>query len=354
METIGKHLKRIREEQGLSIEQVTGKTRISPIYIRALEENRLDRFPGEVFARGFVRLYGHCLGLDEEETMTRFNESAEPFFRERDESKRTTEQSAELARNREVFKSRMIQFVVVAALGLSIVAVYVLNSRHINVAEEPGDLNPLAMSESGTEPSASERMLPMLTEPAVNKPALMENETPKPDTDQTPSPGPVAGPPGPTALETPAVPPKSPTVEVPAMAETPAVSPKKPAVETPATAEKASPPPKPPAPTPVKPEEELPLIVNVPGTRAPPSSPDGALVLVIEAVEAGWVSAKIDGGITKEVFLDPGEKVRWSASDNFLISFGNAGGVKIEFNGKPIPPFGPRGMVVKDVRISRQ
>jgi len=98
----------------------------------------------------------------------------------------------------------------------------------------------------------------------------------------------------------------------------------------------------------------LPLIVNVPGNNKPPSSSVGGLVLVIEAVEAGWVSAKIDGGITKEVFLDPGEKVRWNASDNFLISFGNAGGVKIEFNGKPIPPFGPRGTVVKDVRISRQ
>jgi cytoskeleton protein RodZ len=75
---------------------------------------------------------------------------------------------------------------------------------------------------------------------------------------------------------------------------------------------------------------------------------------VVEAVESSWVSARIDGGDTKEVFLQPGQKVIWRASDYFLVSFGNAGGVKIQFNGKDLPPFGPKGAVVKDVKIGRE
>lgn len=342
METVGEYLKRIREEQGLSIEQMTGKTRISPTFIRALEENRLDQFPGEVFARGFVRVYGSCLGLDDEETMTRFNQSAQSFFRERDESKRSTEQSAETEKSRRAFQGRMIQVVLVAALGLAIVTVYYINSRHLKSTEETSGLIPGTVSEPEAEPPLSEEISPTLNEPAVNKPALKEAELPKPDKVQAPPPGPVGGPP------------KPPGVKKPAMAEKPPVPPMPPVAEKSVMSEKPTAPPKTPAPPPAKSEEELPLIVNVPGTLSPPSVPGRGLVLVITAVEASWVSARIDGGIIKEVFLRPGQKVTWKASDHFLVSFGNAGGVKIEFNGKTIPPFGPKGTVVKDVQISRQ
>jgi cytoskeleton protein RodZ len=299
METIGKYLKRIREEQGLSVEEVTGKTRISPIYIRALEENQLDQFPGEVFARGFVRVYGHCLGLDEDETMTRFNQTAEPFFRERDESKRNTEQTAELAKNRKVFQGRMVQFIVVAALGLSIVAVYNINSRHLKSGVEPADSIAEPMSEPETEPPALEEARPALGEPAVNKPALKEAEGSMPENVQIPPPGPVAGPPKPPSLENPPTVEKEPVPGIP------------PAEQGPAMAEKPAAVLKPVDPEPVNPEEKLPLIVNVPGNLPAPSPSAGGLVLVIEAVEASWVSAKIDGGDTKEVFLQPGQKVTW-------------------------------------------
>ena len=127
MESIGEYLRRTREERGLSIEQLAGKTRISPSYIRALEENRLEVFPGEVFARGFVRAYGRCLGLDDQDTMTRFSQAAQSFFRQQAENKRTTEQLAAEAEGRRERYSRIIQVVIVAMLGLAILMVYGTN-----------------------------------------------------------------------------------------------------------------------------------------------------------------------------------------------------------------------------------
>jgi cytoskeleton protein RodZ len=340
MESIGEYLRRIREEHGLSVEEVARLTRISPDHIQALEENRLEKFPGEVFARGFVRAYGRCLGLDDEDTMARFSRSAQAFFQQRDESQRHSEQTLELQNNRRKLQSRVAQVAVVVVLGLAILTVYSMNARRSTDKEE-GSGSRAPSSPIPETPSSSEPPLD-LTEPAVNKPALEEAE--------------------------------SRTANVPSAPETaPAAAPKPPGVLKP------FPSPKPPNETAtIPPGEKMPLIVNAPGGApapaapqtpsapaarpvppAPPaplasSAPAGDLVLVIEAVESSWVSARIDGGDTKEVFLQPGQKVIWKASDHFLVSFGNAGGVKIQFNGKAIPPFGPKGAVDKDVKIRRE
>jgi len=335
VESIGEYLKRIREEHGLSIGEVARRTRINPGYIEALEENRMEKFPGEVFARGFVRAYGRCLGLDDEDTTTRFAQSSRAFFQKRDESQQHTEQARESQQSRRKVQSRVIQAVVVAAVGLGVLMVYNMNARRST--ETGGGSESAPSSVSAPEAPASSEPPLELAGPAVNKPAVKEAGTPQ--------------------ANVPA-PPKSPTLPMPPVAsQTPAVS-KAP----------ASPLPKPPV-------EKMPLVVNPPGEPAGPPvpalpagrpappvpsapaaspSPFGDMVLVIEAVESSWVSARIDGGDTKEVFLQPGQKVTWKASDHFLVSFGNAGGVKIQFNGKSLPPFGPKGAVVKDVKISRQ
>jgi len=85
-----------------------------------------------------------------------------------------------------------------------------------------------------------------------------------------------------------------------------------------------------------------------------PGTPGKPLILVIEAIEPAWVSAKIDGDQVKEVYLRPGDKVTWSASDHFLVSLGNAGGVRMEFDGQPVPSFGTSGQVIKNIRFPRE
>mgnify|MGYP000144446042 CR=1 FL=1 len=63
---VGSQLRAAREARGLTIEQAFKATRIKPIYLEALEANRVDALPGLVQARGFVRSYANFLGLDGE------------------------------------------------------------------------------------------------------------------------------------------------------------------------------------------------------------------------------------------------------------------------------------------------
>jgi cytoskeleton protein RodZ len=340
MESIGQYLKRIREEHGLSIGEVARLTRISPDHIQELEENRLENFPGEVFARGFVRAYGRCLGLDDEDTMARFSETAQAYFRRRDETQRHSEQTIELQNSRKKLQGRIVQVAFVAVLGLAILTVYTMNARRVTDKEGGLESRPPA-SPAPEVPTAAEPPLEQ-TEPAVNRPSLKEPE---------PSPANI-----PVVTEaTPTVPPKPPAIPKPLAAPKPPVEAiTKPPVEklplsvnAPAAVPAPAAPQTPPAPAghPVPPSPPAPVVS---------SPPAGDLVLVIEAVDSSWVAARIDGGDTKEVFLQPGQKVTWKASNHFLVSFGNAGGVKILFNGKELPPFGPKGAVVKDVRITRE
>lgn len=42
----------------------------------AIEEDRLDDLPGEVFVRGFVKAYARCLGLDVNDVLARIDRPA--------------------------------------------------------------------------------------------------------------------------------------------------------------------------------------------------------------------------------------------------------------------------------------
>ncbi|MBX3320330.1 MAG: DUF4115 domain-containing protein [Nitrospira sp.] len=80
---------------------------------------------------------------------------------------------------------------------------------------------------------------------------------------------------------------------------------------------------------------------------------DGQLVLDLEATELSWVVVQIDNGSPQESLLRPGEKSHWTGQDQFILTLGNAGGVKAELNGKPQKPFGPSGKVARDIVLKR-
>ncbi len=67
MESIGKILKKARENAGFSIDQVARETHISKRYLTALEDENFSVFPGETYTIGFLRNYAEYLGLDTEE-----------------------------------------------------------------------------------------------------------------------------------------------------------------------------------------------------------------------------------------------------------------------------------------------
>jgi len=60
----GPRLRRARLERGIDLEQIAKVTKISPTYLRCLEEEQFDDLPAAVYARGFVNAYARCLGLE--------------------------------------------------------------------------------------------------------------------------------------------------------------------------------------------------------------------------------------------------------------------------------------------------
>lgn len=61
---IGLYLKTKREELELTLSQAALDVKISPDFLKAIEAGDFNKFPGQVYAIGFVRTYASYLGLD--------------------------------------------------------------------------------------------------------------------------------------------------------------------------------------------------------------------------------------------------------------------------------------------------
>jgi cytoskeletal protein RodZ len=68
--------------------------------------------------------------------------------------------------------------------------------------------------------------------------------------------------------------------------------------------------------------------------------------LAVEATEDTWMKIMVDGQNTKEYNLKPGDKIVVEADSKYNILIGNAGGVKMDLNDKPLPSPGKSGQVV--------
>ncbi len=70
MEVLGDRLKKVREDKGYSIEQVSRETNIARQYLRALEDEDFSVFPGDTYLVGFLHNYADYLGLDSDEMVS--------------------------------------------------------------------------------------------------------------------------------------------------------------------------------------------------------------------------------------------------------------------------------------------
>lgn len=70
----GRYLAQQRELRGLSREEVSRVTKISPSLIAALEEGQVERLPARVFVLNYIRAYAQVIGLSPEEALLRYQE----------------------------------------------------------------------------------------------------------------------------------------------------------------------------------------------------------------------------------------------------------------------------------------
>jgi transcriptional regulator with XRE-family HTH domain len=71
-ERFGPNLRRIREQRGISLEQLAEITNVDVELWAAMERNDVSRWPSGIFARAFVREYARAIGLDPESTVDEF------------------------------------------------------------------------------------------------------------------------------------------------------------------------------------------------------------------------------------------------------------------------------------------
>ncbi|MEI8172235.1 MAG: RodZ domain-containing protein [Deltaproteobacteria bacterium] len=68
--------------------------------------------------------------------------------------------------------------------------------------------------------------------------------------------------------------------------------------------------------------------------------------LTMEATELTWIRIRAGKNPPQEILLNPGEIIERSAL-NFVVDIGNAGGINVTFQGKPLGNLGKHGQVVR-------
>jgi cytoskeleton protein RodZ len=309
MESVGEFFRQVRETKGLTVDEVASKTRIRTDFVRALEDGNFAKLPDQVFAKGFVRSYARSLGLDEEDAIHRFIQSAGSFYEKQDERERLKVRQLEEDRKRQSNRKA-----VTIAIGVAVLTLVFLLSREQSSVFRRG----------APEQGPSTKRTTQTTKEA---PASTAREPER--TADVPKPTEVAAVASKAAAEA------SPRQE----SVTPAGATARSESETVSTVSTTSP------------GNDGPLAGIALNTTE--SFTDGQLVLDLEATELSWVVVQIDNGSPQESLLRPGDRAHWKGQDQFILTLGNAGGVKAELNGKPQKPFGPSGKVARDIVLKR-
>jgi len=71
----------------------------------------------------------------------------------------------------------------------------------------------------------------------------------------------------------------------------------------------------------------------------------GRVVLSLSATEKTWLSITSNGKKIFSGILEPSQSKTLTGAENATMRVGNAGGIEVLWNGKPIGPIGPRGQV---------
>jgi cytoskeleton protein RodZ len=66
---VGQKLKAAREAQGITLQEVSSRTRIQNAFLEKIEQGELEGLPGFSFVRGFIRNYAQMLGIDDPELL---------------------------------------------------------------------------------------------------------------------------------------------------------------------------------------------------------------------------------------------------------------------------------------------
>jgi DnaJ-class molecular chaperone len=68
----GEDLKKIRDELGVSLEEIAEIVKVRMVYLQAIENDQFEKTPSRIFLKGFLRAYAQCIGLDADIVASRY------------------------------------------------------------------------------------------------------------------------------------------------------------------------------------------------------------------------------------------------------------------------------------------
>ncbi|HWB85338.1 MAG TPA: RodZ domain-containing protein [Bryobacteraceae bacterium] len=290
MTAIGETLRRERIRRHLNLDQIARETKIAPKLLEAIEQERFDRLPGGVFAKSFVRQYARMLGLDEDEIVSELERSLEP------------EEERFPLPEPQVPKSDI----------------------HVPPMEKWESVGDRHLKLGSALPALALVIFVMLVCSAVyswmqrSRHTVVQHGSAYPA--QPMAHAPAVAPPAPEA---------TPTAATPAAATEMAPAPAAP-VTAPETAPDTV---QPPAPAPAD------------APAAAVQNPNAPVRVEITAQQPAWVSARVDGKYAFSGTLQQNQTRTADANETVLLRLGNAGGVSVSLNGKPVGPLGEQGQV---------
>jgi len=306
-EDFGSYLKHERELRGVPLDEIAQSTKISIRFLRALEENRFEDLPGEVFIKGFIRSYGQAIGSNVDELLAAYHESG---------SKRQDTETLPTAPplSKEEPPERYFGYPMQAILGFGMALLIIVGGVYWITSEEVENGGPSQQTQLAT-PSMVDNSFPEAegeaesTASEETRGSVSEAESPNPEPNQTDSSVPSepvrASPDDPSTEATGANEPIKNTVTVP--------------------------------------EKDV-IIKNLQDQSIPdPMEPateltmgDSSLKLVIQVNENSWFNLRIDDQRDQDFILPPGGSKTIQAKNAIVMTIGNRRATQLILNGQQL------------------
>ncbi|MBD5417635.1 MAG: helix-turn-helix domain-containing protein [Desulfovibrio sp.] len=328
---LGAALRAERERRGLRIEDAADHLKISARHLRALEEGDAASLPHPAYARGFIRSYAAYLGMSPEEIHNALNgvsapEAAAPKAPlHMAEPAPATRHSGGGSGGKGALVILVLLLVAAGAYagwrwGLPLLSG--LEQQRLAQPSPPlSSAQPAPVVEPVKKAESARPQSPRSAQPAPAAP--VQQVQPQAQRDETAPPAPQAG-----------------QQAAPARTE-----PARPAAVTSRQEEQGAP-----AATPAASTAGASSVPGQETAAAPAQAGDEAAApgqhkVIITATEECWIHSNADKTDTRQFSLRKGDTFALTFARSLELKLGNAGGVRIRYDGQSMPPAGQSGQV---------
>ena len=282
-----------REAQGLTLRDVFRRTRVSMIYLEAIENGDFHHLPVPIYARNFIKSYALSLNIDNKSILDSYDAYLAALQISAIQAQDKVPEKESFLKRAGHYKNYIwtVSVIIVVLIVVLLISQQYkpsseLKRTHLgNIAANPVDDKTTTLNPEGKPPVSSTEQIKSNTLPSAeetNKQLQVPDNKPA-------------------------------------------------AVQKNIVAEKSPP------------EKKIFIAVNTPQMAIGLNEEPG--ILLIKASEETWLRITVDQNPPSQILLKPGEKIERKGAI-FEMDIGNAGGIKMQFRGKTIENLGKLGEVI--------